>query len=31
LIASKEDDWLRDLRKAFEEVEKVRSKGPAIV
>ncbi|MBI2965545.1 MAG: hypothetical protein HYY34_05000 [Chloroflexi bacterium] len=31
LIASKEDEWLRDLRKAFEEVEKVRSKGPAIV
>jgi hypothetical protein len=31
LIASKEEEWLRDLRKAFEEVEKVRSKGPAIV
>ena len=31
LIASKEEEWLRDLRKAFEEVEKVRSKGPSIV
>lgn len=31
LIASKEEEWLRDLRKAFEEVEKVRSKGPTIV
>ena len=31
LIASKEDEWLRDLRKAFEEVERVRSKGPTLV
>lgn len=31
LIASKEEEWLRDLRKAFEEVEKVRSKGPSLV
>jgi hypothetical protein len=31
LIASKEDEWLKDLRKAFEEVEKVRSKGPSLV
>lgn len=31
LIASKEEEWLRDLRKAFVEVEKVRSKGPTIV
>jgi len=30
LIASKEDEWLKDLRKAFEEVEKVRRKGPSL-
>jgi hypothetical protein len=30
LIASKEEEWLKDLRKAFEEVEKVRSKGPSL-
>lgn len=28
LVADKQKDWLDELRKAFEEVEKVRAKGP---
>ncbi len=28
LVAENEDKWLKDLKKAFEEVEKVRAAGP---
>ena len=29
LVASKQEEWLSDLRGAFAEVEKVRAEGPA--
>jgi hypothetical protein len=28
LVSEKQDDWLKDLRQALTEVEKVRSEGP---
>ncbi|MBI4306908.1 MAG: hypothetical protein HY678_11370 [Chloroflexi bacterium] len=30
LVASKEDEWLKELREAFTKVESVRSKGPTL-
>jgi hypothetical protein len=30
LVSEKQDDWLKDLRQALTEVEKVRSEGPKI-
>jgi hypothetical protein len=31
LVAEKQDDWLKDLREALTNVEKVRGEGPANV
>jgi hypothetical protein len=28
LVASKQEDWLKNLREAFSEVERVRAEGP---
>jgi hypothetical protein len=30
LVGAKQEEWLADLREAFEEVERVRSQGPAV-
>lgn len=30
LVATKQEDWLAELREAFEEVERVRAAGPAV-
>jgi hypothetical protein len=30
LVATKQEEWLADLREAFEQVERVRSAGPAV-
>jgi hypothetical protein len=31
LVADKQDEWLKDLRQALTDVEKVRGEGPANV